>query len=788
MIPAFDPTSSPLGISLVYLVLGAGILVLLGSLGVQVRGLGRALRSRDRTPLLLGTAAPSLGLASIVGAALAVELGGPGALPWMWVVTFLGMGLCWASVTAAARSRGREREHDPQLQASPIRSMRAGLGGAGVALGIAYAIAIAIAAAAIGALLHGQQMGALFVGLAGAKAPVVAGLLALLAAPLILSPGTAAGPWLRRLSLRLLPILLLIYIAVTLALLIGDIEATRTALDTAISSAFSSEAAIGGASGGALAALTHAVLRTVMSGPGLGVAAFAPEIAETDDIEAAGARAMLGPLLGAGVLGSLTALALLTQGTTHEVVAEHEIVFLEAQQSRALLPSARGQTIVLPKAEDTPLKEGKLYEMVLRHNPRGHRVGKLLTEDNLVVLPNWQITEEADTIVLRDADPKRKSNAGYDLRIPCTREVVETRAGTFLKLKPKDPTTNLRMLINARGLEGPYVVLGDYHFVGAVERAISGHPQFGEHLALYQPELEVVQRPNNPPLRDILQLGFRGPYVDSDEEALPPALVGVEGFLPEIGSIVHLRIEPSKRGLDIGFINRAKELETPAWDFLAAASHVVLRHPEDPSLDVDIPVVAREKRDRLRFNTAVQGFSFASMQTMTSHSGPFLRPAALEFAVEVHGDARLPTRYAGRRALIPVDATGRGLPDLKTLFADDDLHGPTLAVDGAGALARAWTTKTGSFAAWAAGIATFGLGIIGLAAWAGVGATSLSQIFGAGAGRVYRLVFVALCAIGGTLSLAEVLGIADISAILAGELHLIGLIALLPTLLARRKG
>ncbi|HFE45146.1 MAG TPA: sodium:alanine symporter family protein, partial [Nannocystis exedens] len=680
-----------------------------------------------------------------------------------------------------------EQGHDHRIQASPIRSMRADLGGVGVALGIAYAITLAIAAAAIGALLHGQQMGALFVGLAGAKAPVIARLLALLAAPLILSPGTSAGPPLRRLSLRLLPVFLLIYIAVTLALLIGDLDATAAALTTAISTAFSSDAAIGGASGGALAALTHAVLRTMMSGPGLGVAAFAPEIAETDNIETAGARAMLGPLLGAGVIGSLTALALLTQGPTDTVVTEHEIVFLEAHQSRALLPSARGQTIVLPKAENTPLKEGMLYDMVLRHNPRGQRVGKLLTEDNLVVLPNWQIAAEADTIVLRDADPERKSNAGYDLRIPCTREVVETRAGPFLKLTPADPTVNLRMLINARGLEGPYVVLDDYHFVGAVERAISGHPQFGEHLALYQPEREVVPRPNNPPLRDILQLGYRGPYVDSDEEPLPPALVGVEGFLPEIGSIIHLRIEPSERGLDIGFINRAKQLETPAWDFLAAASHVVLRHPDDPTLDVDIPVVAREKRDRLRFNTAIPGFSFASMQTMTSHSGPFLRPAALEFAVEVHGDARLPPRYAGRRALIPVDEEGRGLPDLEALFANKDLHGPTLADRGTSVISRAWKKGTGSFAAWAAGLATFGLGIIGLAAWAGVGASSLSQIFGAGAGLVYRLVFVALCAIGGTLSLAEVLGIADISAILAAELHLIGLVALLPSLLARRK-
>jgi len=787
---AFDPTSSALGITLVYLVLGVGALVLLGSLFVQLRGLGRALRpSDDPTPILRGSAAASVGVASIVGAALAVELGGPGALPWMWLVTFLGMGLVWASTTAALRSRGHD--DDGHLRASPIRAMQAGLAGAGAALGIAYALALALAAVAVGALLHGQQVGALFHELAGAPRATIAAALALVAAPLILSPGTRFGPRLRHLSLRLLPLLLMVYVGIALAALLGDASGTRAALELALSSAFSSDALstdalAGGASGGALAALTHAVLRTTMTGPGLGIAAFAPELAHAQDIERSSARAMLGPLLGAGLVGTLTALTLLSLGANDKVVAERELVFLEAHQSRALLPSERGQTIVLPEEENTPLQEGNLYEMVLRSNPRGHKVGRLLEQDNLVVIPDWKIAAKTDTLILRDGDPKRRDNAGFDVIVPCTREVVDTRAGTFLKLTPKDPTINLRALMNARTLEGPYVALGDFHFVGAVERAISGHPRFGEHLALYEPEREGP--PVDPSLRDILQLGYRGPYVDSDEEPLPPALVGAEGFLPEIGSILHLRLEPPERGLDLGFINRAKDLETPPWDMLAAAKSVVLRHPEDPSLDVLIPIVAREHRDRLRFNTAVAGFSFGAMQTMTSHEGPYILPAPVDLTVEVHGDARLPARYAGRRALIPIEPEGRRLPDLETLFATD-MRGPVLAADGASALARAWRRGLGSageIGAWVAALATFALGAIGLGAWAGVGAASLSQVYGAGAGLVYRLVFVLLCALGGTLTLADVLGIADVSLILAAQLHLIGLVALLPRLLARR--
>ena len=134
-----------------------------------------------------------------------------------------------------------------------------------------------------------------------------------------------------------------------------------------------------------------------------------------------------------------------------------------------------------------------------------------------------------------------------------TREVLETRTGPWLKLAPADPDVNLRALVNSRGLDGPFLPLDDFRFVGAVERAISGHPKFGEHLSLYEPERD--DRPYDPTLREILELGFRGPYTGVDEEPLPPALVSAPDFLPEVGSLVHLRLEPPARGLDIGFID-----------------------------------------------------------------------------------------------------------------------------------------------------------------------------------------------------------------------------------------
>ncbi|MCB9565797.1 MAG: alanine:cation symporter family protein [Myxococcales bacterium] len=778
---AFDPSGSPLAITLVYLVLGAGALVLLTTASVQLRLQPAALRGGPgrELPLLIATLA-SAGLASVVGAALAVDLGGPGALPWMWLAAFLGMGLVHAEVLIAARSRGHDREG--ALVASPMRALREGLGGPGSALAALYALALVVCALGLGALLHGQQVSAVLSELAGLRPAAGALLLAALAAPLVL--GT--GPKIRRAALRALPAALAVYVAVALATLAGDVTAASGALARCLEAAFTSDAVSGGVAGGALTALTHAILRTTMSGPGLGVAALTPEIARPPEPEASAARAMLGPALSVGLVGTLTALTLVAQPADEGPLVERELVFLEQHHSRALLPSERGQTIVA--TEDTGLEEGKLYPFVLRSNPRGHKVGQLFKEENMVALPHWAVAERSDTVILRDRNPLRGQNSGYDVVIPCTREVVRTRVGPYLKLRPRDPTVNIRALINARNLDGPYVVLGDYHFVGAVERAVSGHPRFGEHLAIFEPEPPPGEAPYNTNLRGAFELGYRGPYIDHDEEALPPALVSAEGFLPEPGTIAHLRFEAPPRGLELGFLNRAHELETPAWDFLAATDTAILRHHSDPELDVEVPVVARESSGRLRFSTPLPGVNLAELAALDAYDGPYLAPPPFDFAVEVHGDARLPARFKGRRALIPIAPEGeRRLPDIEALLRGPML-GPTLAGDGASALPRAWSRVTGAAGSWAAALSLLALGVIGLGAWAAQGAACARHLLGEGAGIAFRGVFLALAALGGSLGLAHILRLSDVSMIVAAELHLIGLCALLPRILSRRPG
>src|SRR5215831_10067925 len=96
---------------LIYLLVGAGIYFTVRTRFVQVRYFGRMLRqlvnSRTSDGGISSFQAFCVGLASrvgtgnIAGVAIALTLGGPGAIFWMWLVALLGMATAFAEATLA---------------------------------------------------------------------------------------------------------------------------------------------------------------------------------------------------------------------------------------------------------------------------------------------------------------------------------------------------------------------------------------------------------------------------------------------------------------------------------------------------------------------------------------------------------------------------------------------------------------------------------------------------------------------------------------------------------------
>lgn len=697
------------------------LLAALAAAGVAGAFFGR------RDDAIGGAALAGVGFASVGGAAVAVTLGGPGAIPWWWLAGLLAFGaLSSSAASGPAPASGSE-------DMSPGSSR----------LGAASALVGLLAALSAGALLHARQAAEVLRDGLGLGVRVAGPLLAALLLALALAAPARA---------RALAVVGLVgFGLLAAAAVLADPAAAQAGLADMLRDAGGGEAA----AAGLLAAVAQAVLWATLA-TGAGFAA------------AEGRRDRLaGPV--SALVATLSAL-LVAAGGPRAPLAEPTPAELERFLGAGLQPSEYGQTVVL--APDAKLEPGKKYPVVLRADPRGHKTGDLLGADNIVALQAWAVAEDVDAIVLRDTDPERAKNPGFDVHIPCVREIVETRIGNIIKLRPRDPHLNIFQLMRARDLDGPYVRLRDYHFEAAVRRGIQ------DQVLLYE-EPRAKGGPKNPNLRDLIAMGYAGPYLDGGgaTEAPPLALVGAAGFAPAPGERLHLRLDAPARGLALGFVNRLGELEVPAWDFLAGATVAVLRHETDPALDRTIPVVNRLAFGRLRFSSSDPSLAFDDLSAHPGYSGPHLVPPSYRFDVEVRSGARLPAEWADRRALVSLGAAARpgGNPGVsvytphpaEVLLAG--MAGPVRDQFGAAQALPGLAARLGKAGAGAAAGLLGLLAVCGLSFWLRCGQRWARRSFGGGEAGV-SLVFFA-CVVAGPLC--------DPSAIATVALPAVGLTAVL---------
>lgn len=741
--PPLGETHDLLARALALIVLTSGVLVTLALL-VRRRPAVQPATPASEPAAGLGDLAGA-GFAGVVAGALAVALGGAGALAWLLIAALLGGALKIGEV------HGLRAMSDPP---GPIRQALRGL----------HAAAAVVAALAAGALLHAQQAAEV----ARAAFPwSFAGL----AAGLALGTGLCLLWISRRPGSRVLVgaglTALGFWVILTLWFLAGDRAAAVAAVQDAARLAGTGEAALGGL----LGVVAQGVLRAAVAGSTGGLGQAAPP------------APWRGSMI-AGFVALLTGLAVHAAGVTARTpVAERALVTLEPNLRTGLLPSEYGQMISV--ATDGPLAEGQRYPVVLRADPRGHRMGTLFRGENVVAVAVLDILRDVDTVILRDKDPERAKNPGFDLRISVNKEIVQTPRGPFYKLTPVDPDINIRQLLIARDMDGPFLGAHDYPYIASVVRGFQ--MTTGERLSLFE-EPRARGTPADPTIRDLVALNYAGPYPDVGEPRPPQALVAPadSGLAP--GTLAHLRLEAPPRGLDLGFVNRLDELEVPPWQFLAGCDTAVLRHKQDPSLDREIRVTHRLAFGRLRFSSP--DVSFATLAAdYPDHTGPHLRPPDYRFSAEVHTGARLPPGQPDASlALVPVhmhaEPTGNpgwGVYDPhpgEVLLTG--MTGPYFDEAPTGSLVRALARRRGPEQASLAAICLLVLALAGLVAWARAGQRSAQRLFGPGVAPAFAVVFVACVALGPGLALVPVLRISDVAIAIAVSLGLAGLVARLP--------
>jgi len=309
-------------IQLIVLWLAAAMVFATVWLGVpQVRGFGlgwRALAGRFRDPAApggisqveaLATAlASTVGLGNIAGVAVAVALGGPGAILWMLVIGVFAMALKCAEVTLGLMYR--EQLPFGAVRGGPAVTLERGLaarglGPLGQVLGKAHAFFMIFGCLS---LVQVNQAHVQVAAVTGIEAPLAFGVgFALLCALVLLG----SVSWIGRVTGRLVPAMCLLYVGACLVVLAGHVEAIPGALLLIVRDALAPQAAAGGILGVFVIGMRRAVYS---SEAGIGTAVVAHAQARTREPASEGMVALIEPFIDTVVICTLTGLTLVVTG------------------------------------------------------------------------------------------------------------------------------------------------------------------------------------------------------------------------------------------------------------------------------------------------------------------------------------------------------------------------------------------------------------------------------------------------------------------------------------------
>lgn len=263
------------------------------------------------TTALSGT----LGLGNIAGVAVAITLGGPGAVFWMWVTAVVGVATKFYTASLAVMFRGRDSLG--HLQGGPMYVVREGLSKRWQPLAYLFAIAGLFGTLPVFQINQLVQIlrdvFAVPAGLASEESHIAFDFIAgIVLATIVLLVVLGRIERIGKVTARLVPSMVLLYFAMTLVLLIRFAGEIPAAFSFIISDAFSGNAVAGGAIG---TVILMGIRRGAFSNEaGIGTESMAHGAARTDEPIREGLVAMMGPVIDTLLVCTCTALAILVTG------------------------------------------------------------------------------------------------------------------------------------------------------------------------------------------------------------------------------------------------------------------------------------------------------------------------------------------------------------------------------------------------------------------------------------------------------------------------------------------
>ena len=382
------------GIPLVILLIGSGIYFTFAGRFLPFRAVGHAIAilrgkyDKDDDPgeishfqALSSALSATIGMGNLSGVAVALTVGGPGAIFWMWIAGLVGMSTKFFTCTLATMYRKKDSRGIEQ--GGPMYYLEVGLGPAFKPLAILFAICGMIGCLALfqvnqfaGLLETNHGISSLGTGLA---CMVIVG-------AVILGGIKRVG----KVTSKVVPVMFVVYVLSALWIIAANIAEVPAVLMGIIQSAFSGEAVLGGGAGVAVReALVQGVRRAAFSNEaGIGTAPMAHGAAKTKEPIREGLIAMLGPFLDTNLVCTMTALVIIITGVDLNPDLDGVVITTAAYNSA--LPGGLGQwllTAIIALFSVSTMISYSYYSLKCAKYLFGDRVGGMYVWIYLISLP-----------------------------------------------------------------------------------------------------------------------------------------------------------------------------------------------------------------------------------------------------------------------------------------------------------------------------------------------------------------------------------------------------------------
>jgi alanine or glycine:cation symporter, AGCS family len=339
------------GMPLLALLLGGGLFFLVYSRFVPYRHFGHGLQiltGKYEDPnaqgditlfqALSGALAATVGMGNIGGVAIAITMGGPGALFWMWMSAIVGMATKFFTCTLAVMYRGKDTSG--KVQGGPMYYIVEGLGKKWKPLAIFFSLAGLIGcmpmfqANQLTQIIRDEILIPFEFVAADAHfwGDLTVGIIIVFLVSLVVLGGIKR---IGQVASSLVPLMVLVYVVSVVYIIINNITDIPYYLTLIVTDAFTGNAVAGGAVG---VVIITGIRRAAFSNEaGIGTEAMMHGAARTNEPVRAGLVAMVEPVIDTIIICSMTALAILMTGVW--TTSDADGVTLTAQAFDAAIPS-----------------------------------------------------------------------------------------------------------------------------------------------------------------------------------------------------------------------------------------------------------------------------------------------------------------------------------------------------------------------------------------------------------------------------------------------------------------